>query len=524
MLKRIYGIALFVMVLALAGVVPAFAVPELRAAPPHPDTLVLWVMDQDINTGTALQKLMRKYTQRSGVPVKIRFLDWGTAFAELNKVLATEAGSGTDYPDVLQLGSTWVPYFAKAGLISPLTEMLDAVDTSRFYPEMMKASHIGRDTVVYSIPWFLDVRGFFANERVWLELGLHDSEIETYPQFFGVLRAIAEAKVQNRAGGLVVPFEFGVKDDWTGYQQMSPFLWNFGGDFVAETDSGYRSALADSSTLVGLRHYLKLLHDKDVSPHNLHENSSSAADRFVRSEQLLIFGTPELIRKIEFDTDLGGLMDSPLAKDGIITVAGPKGPFGNHSFVGGSHLTLPKNANPIKRNSAYDLFLFMLRADNIDYYSRQCGFIPPDRGLIRIWMQDPRYNHLIEGLENHGRSTQNIPEWSEIEMSVNGMVSAIAASLLKNAPDVDDEIARFVFDTHQKINSILGYKSLEPEAAVKERVRTLLLQPVDEFKYAKGLGVVKGESEWSIRLIVVISLGVLAVAMMLVYAFRIRKH
>ena len=99
-----------------------------------------------------------------------------------------------------------------------------------------------------------------------------------------------------------------------------------------------------------------------------------------------------------------------------------------------SHLTLPKNANPIKRNSAYDLFLFMLRADNIDYYSRQCGFIPPDRGLIRIWMQDPRYNHLIEGLENHGRSTQNIPEWSEIEMSVNGMVSAIAASLLKNAP------------------------------------------------------------------------------------------
>ena len=41
MLGRIYGIALFVMTLALAGVVPAIAVPELRAAPPPPDTLVL---------------------------------------------------------------------------------------------------------------------------------------------------------------------------------------------------------------------------------------------------------------------------------------------------------------------------------------------------------------------------------------------------------------------------------------------------------------------------------------------------
>lgn len=522
MKKHIFGIALFLVSLALCGT--AQAVPELRAMPTPPDTLVLWVMDQDINAGTALQKLMKKYTRQSGIPVKIRFLDWGSAFAELNKVLVNEAGEGNDYPDVLQLGSTWVPYFAKAGLIKPVDEMIDAVDTSRFYPEAMKSAHIGRDSVVYAIPWFLDIRGFFANERIWLELGLHDSEIETYPKFYGVLRAISEAKVANRQGVEVAPFEFGVKEDWTGYQQMSPFLWNFGGDFVVETEKGYRSALADSLTLVGLRHYLKLLRDQELSPNNLKENSAQSADRFVRAEQLIIFGTSELIRKIEFDTDLGGLMDSPLAKDGIITVAGPKGPFGNHSFVGGSHLTLPKNANPIKRNSAYDLFLFMLRADNIDYYSRQCGFIPPDRGLIRIWMQDPRYNHLIEGLENHGRSTQNIPEWSEIEMSVNGMVSAIAASLLKNAPDVDDEIARFVFDTHQKINSILGYNSSETVAAVKERVRKLLLQPVDEFKYAKGLGVVKGESEWSIRLIVVISLGVLAVAMMLVYAFRIRKH
>ena len=522
MKKRIFGIVLFLMSLALCGT--AQAVPELRAMPTPPDTLVLWVMDQDINAGTALQKLMKKYTRQSGVPVKIRFLDWGSAFAELNKTLVNEAGEANDYPDVLQLGSTWVPYFAKAGMITPVTEMLDAVDTSRFYPEAMKSAHIGRDTLVYAIPWFLDVRGFFANERIWLELGLHDSEIETYPKFYGVLRAISEAKVVNRQGVEVAPFEFGVKDDWTGFQQMSPFLWNFGGDFVVETENGYRSALADSLTLVGLRHYLKLLRDLEISPNNLKENSAQSADRFVRAEQLMIFGTSELIRKIEFDNDIGGLMDSPLAKDGIITITGPKGPFRNFSFVGGSHLTLPKNANPIKRNRAYDLFLFMLRADNIDYYSRQCGFIPPDRGLIRIWMQDPRYNHLIEGLENHGRSTQNIPEWSEIEMSVNGMVSAIAASLLKNAPGVNDEIDRFVLETHQKINNILGYKDAEDATAVKERIRASLSLHVDEHKYAKGLGVVKEESEWSVRLIVVISLGVLAVAMMLIYAFRIRKH
>ena len=523
MLKRIYGIALFVVILAVAGIVPAFAVPELRAAPSHPDTLVLWVMDQDINTGTALQKLMRKYTQRSGVPVKIRFLDWGAAFAELNKVLATEAGPGTDYPDVLQLGSSWVPYFAKAGLISPMTEMLDAIDTSRFYPEAMKSAHIGRDFVVYSIPWFLDVRGFFANERIWLELGLHDSEIETFPQFFGVLRAIAEAEVRNGAGGQVVPFEFGVKDDWTGYQQMSPFLWNFGGDFVAETDSGYRSALADSSTLVGLRHYLKLLHDQEISPHNLHENSSEAASRFVRSEQLIIFGTSELIRKIEFENDIGGLKESPIAKDGLISVSAPSGPAGNFSFVGGSHLALPKNGNRSKRKLANDLFLFMVRADNIDYYSRQSGFIPPDASLIRIWMQDSRYNHLITGLEQNGRSCQNIPEWSEIEILVNAMVSSIARSIAQGDSDVHVATARLVLQTHEKINGIFGHKDAD-HAAVHNRIKNALMQPVEEKKYDKGLSYVSEAPKFSLRLIVVVSLGAVAIILLLVFTIRFRKR
>ena len=524
MFKRIYGIAVLMAAFALCGAVPVHAVPELRAMPSGADTLVLWVMEQDINTGAALQKLMRKYTHQSGIPVKIRFLDWGSAFAELNKVLATEAGTGTDYPDVLQLGSSWVPYFAKSGLIAPVTDLLDVVDTSRFYPEALKSAHIGRDTVFYAIPWFLDVRGFFVNERLWLELGLHDSEIDTYPKFYGVLRAVAESNVANRQGIPVIPFEFGVKDDWTGYQQMSPYLWNFGGDFVVESESGYRSALADSVTLNGLRHYLKHLHDQEISPYNLKENSSQSADRFVRAEQLMIFGTTELIRKVELDNEMGGLMDSPIAKDGLMSVQSPSGPAGSFTFVGGSHLTLPKNGNPAKARRAQDLFLFMLRADNIDFYSRKTGFIPPDKGLIRIWMQDSRYSHLIEGLENHGRSCQNIPEWSEIEMTVNRMVSLIAAAVLKNEPNLSDEIVRLVLETHEKIDQVLGNKNAENRATVKERIRLSLTQPVDETKYEKGFGEVKETSKYGLRPIMLVALGALAVILMLVVAIRFRKR
>lgn len=509
--------------LALVGAVCSHAVPEWRAQPPVADTLVLWVMDQDINTGSSLQKLMRKFSLQSGVPVKIRFVDWSSAFDDLDRTLKTEAGANSDFPDIVQLGSSWVPYFANAGLIAPLSNLVASIDTSRFYSEVMKASHIGRDTTVYSIPWFIDVRGFFVNERLWLELGLHDSEIDNYPKFFGVLQAVARAKVVNGENGLVVPFQFGVKDDWTGYQQVSPFLWNFGGDFIAETDSGYRSALADSLTLEGLRHYLQLLRDQEVSPYNLRENSSQSAIRFVRAEQLMIFGTSELIRKMDFESDLGGLMGSPLAKDGLITVVPPQGPSGSFTFVGGSHLAIPKNASPSKRRHAQELFLFMLRADNIDYYSRHSGFIPSDRSLVRIWMQDPRYSVLIDGLETRGRSNQNIPEWSEIEMMVNTMVNSIGANILEDGADVEEVTSRLVFETHEKMNRVLGYTDTTDRDVLRERIHLSLTQPVEIVRYEKEIGSLK-KSEFSLRVIVVILLGFIGCILLLVAIFHYRKH
>jgi multiple sugar transport system substrate-binding protein len=217
-------------------------------------------------------------------------------------------------------------------------------------------------------------------------------------------------------------------------------------------------------------------------------------------------------------------MDTPLSKDGLITVAMPKGPAGNFTFVGGSHLAFPKNGNPAKVKAAEDLFQFMLRADNIDYYSRRSGFIPPDGSLIRIWMQDARYNHLINGLENNGRSCQNIPEWSEIEMIVNGMVNAVAKNIAENNADVNEVTAKLVLETHEKINKVLKYKDPANSKELLSRVEMSLMQPVEEIKYGKVLGNSEKKSEISLRLVIVLSLGVIAVVLLLVYLVRIRKH
>ncbi|SHL47675.1 MULTISPECIES: extracellular solute-binding protein [unclassified Fibrobacter] len=489
-MNKIFGFFLLV-VFSVA----AFADPELHAVPAK-DTLSLWVMDDGVNSGFALQKITRKYSQQTKKPVKVRFLNWGEAFDELQRVFAMDSSeveaSGAEVPDVVQLGSSWVPYFADAGMISSIDSLLDVVDSTRFYSEAMKATHVGRGKETYALPWFLDVRGLFVNERLWLSMGFNDEDVENFPEFYGTLRSVAKAQLKNGYGRPVTAFEFGVREDWTAQQQMAPILWSFGGDLVVECEvhendssrfSGYRSALVDSASLVGLRHYLKFVRDQEISPNGLRENSSQIADRFVRSEMLMIHGTSEIIRKMEFGSDVGGLMESPLAKDGIAVIPSPKGPAGRFTFVGGSHLALPKllsYRSAQRQKEAADLFLFLLRADNVDQYSRQIGFLPADRSLIHLWAQDSRYYQLINGLEKDGRSFINIPEWREVEVVMNNMVGRIAKSLADTSCDESDEIPRVVLAAHEQIDSLLRHESGLDRDSLWACIRLALMQPVEE--------------------------------------------
>jgi len=495
--KKIFGLFLLVVLSVTAYAVPVFPGATVK------DTLVLWTMDEGVNSGFALQKITRRFTQQSKVPVKVRFLNWGVAYNELTRALSMDSAavveSGTEIPDVIQLGSSWVPTFGAQGLISTVDSLLDVADTTRFYSEAMKSTHVGHGKATYALPWFLDVRGLFVNERLWLSMGFNDEDVEDFPKFFGSLRAIAKDQFKNDAGNTVAPFEFGVHEDWSGQQQMAPILWSFGGDIVVECPadsrpdslagslekSCYRSALADSLSLVGLRHYLKVLRDEEIAPNSLHDNSSQSADRFIRSELMMIFGTSEIIRKIEFGNDLGGLMESPLAKDGIAVVPAPKGPNGRFTFVGGSHLALPRNGiykGAERRRLAIGLFLHMLRADNVDYYSHQIGFLPADKGLMRLWAKDSRYYQLINGLEKDGRSFVNIPEWRQIEVAVNDMVNRIGKILLDRESDPSDGIARQVLETHKKINGILNYNDPADPDSLWACVKLSMLQPVEEFR------------------------------------------
>ena len=472
----------FISVLAFAVAffaMPSSAEPVLQSAP-WSGPLNLWVMDNGVGSQKAVHKLVKKFKRDTGIPVEVRVLNWGNAYTVITEAFAAP-DSVADFPDVLQLGSTWVPHFASVGKIRVLDSILTQIDTSRFYAESFKASHIAGKSDVYSFPWFLDVRALCANEWLWHTLDIQDSDINSVTNFLGSLRAINRGELKNSEMKRVAAFALPGKDDWTGPQQMAPFVWSAGGDFLNCENGACRSGLLDSATLAGFAVYVKILGDEELAPQSLSENSAQNAVRFVNSELLIHYGTSELVRQLEYPEEVGGLRSSAIADDGIMILSAPGNPYSRSTFVGGSHLALTAHDDSVRFQAAENLLTYLLRADNVDAFCRAVGFLPSDRGLISIWNQDRRYSQLIQGLES-GKSFPNIPEWGDIEGVLNQMTNEVGTTLSVNSDKAtrSREIAKLLVKTHKDVNRILHYQEGLDEAAALRQVETVLSAEIPE--------------------------------------------
>ena len=515
-------------IVCLASLVLGYA----AAQPVATDTLSIWVMDNGVGSKIALHRLAKKFYRETGTPVKVTSLSWGEAF---NRISRAFADSNEIAPDVLQLGSTWVPHFAAAGHIRSIDPLMAEIDSARFLGEGLRSAHISGRPEFYAVPWFIDVRGFFVNERLWKELGFDDSDVESYSQFLGVMKTIARADLVTANGVKVTPFALPGKDDWAGQQCMAPLVWSHGGDFVVPAGKGYRSALLDSNTLVGLALYAKIMGDPQMAPYSLSENSADNANGFVRSERVFHYGTSELIKQLDYPEKSGGLANSAIAKDGIKILNMLSGPNGKSSFMGGSHLALGNKKDVSKYGLAERLLVYMLRADNIDAFSRQVGFLPADRSILHIWNRDARYSKLVAGLE-HCRSFPNIPEWGEVENVLIGLSNDMGVLFTKvgNLKKRSAYLAKLVYDANEKINKILGYSVELNEAETLHRTQHIFLQEYKEI-YPKKSTEFIGRDEVqtvdeidcrfiSFKFLGIVVAGILAVCVIVVVCFKKRKR
>lgn len=415
------------------------------------DTISFWAMPNGPDSRNDLEKTLQRFTRETQIPVRLEIIDWSEAFARLNAAFKTG-----NTPDVLQVGSTWVSFFADKKYLAQLNSIAPRVDSLRFLKQSMLSAHIDGKPGIYAFPWFLDIRALLANKRITDSLGIRAEDLATEAQFRGILTYLAQSQFTNAKGFPLIPFGLPGKDDWTGPQALAPFLWSEGGDYIKKVNGKWKSVLLDSASLRGISRYVDILRDTLVAPNSLRENSAQNAARFTTGEQAFLFGTSEIIRKMDIPEAEHGFSDSQLGKAGLAVFSIPGGKLGSKPFFGGSYLAMPTSAKHVK--GAQSLLLFLLRADNLNRYTHSIGFLPPDESVLNVWAKDERYSGLVKDLER-GQSFPNIPEWGAVESELIAMTNDIGAlyrRTQKSGKNSNAGLAALLIKYDARINTALG--------------------------------------------------------------------
>ncbi|PZE22325.1 sugar ABC transporter substrate-binding protein [Paenibacillus xerothermodurans] len=132
-------------------------------------TLNVWAMGEEAKS---LPQLADKFTQENpNIKINVQALPWDTAHDKLITAVASKKG-----PDVLQLGTTWIPEFASANALMDLKAELGSYPEfaeSNFYPGAVATTRQG-DAVV-GVPWYIDTRVLYYRKDLLQSVGYNEA-------------------------------------------------------------------------------------------------------------------------------------------------------------------------------------------------------------------------------------------------------------------------------------------------------------------------------------------------------------
>jgi multiple sugar transport system substrate-binding protein len=282
---------------------------------PQQTKLVWWQFWTDTAIKPTIQEIVRDFeAQHPGVAVELVDLTWADGHDKIS--IAFSSGTG---PDVVELGSDWVPEYSSTGQLLDLTAAIDSVKPDYFMWE--PGLYEGK---TYAFPWILGTRVLFVNPSLLTRAG--------YPSGFvpGNWNELLEAaKKINNLGGDAFGFGCNAAERHRLYKKFLPFLWANGGDILSP--DGKTCLLGSVQAIAALDYYLKLCHS------GLTDTQRRLEDAFLEGKIGFIISGDWLLKRLAAEKP-----DLPFV---TAVIPGPDGP--GASFAGGEYLAInAKSAHP----------------------------------------------------------------------------------------------------------------------------------------------------------------------------------
>ncbi|GGD93188.1 sugar ABC transporter substrate-binding protein [Paenibacillus nasutitermitis] len=128
-------------------------------------TLKIWGMGEEAKSLPELAKIFEE--ENPGIRVKVQALPWDNAHDKLLTAVASRGG-----PDIIQMGTTWVPEIASAKALLDLTPYVDKypeLNPDNFYEGAVQTTKY-EDTFV-GVPWYIDTRVLYYRTDLLKEAG-----------------------------------------------------------------------------------------------------------------------------------------------------------------------------------------------------------------------------------------------------------------------------------------------------------------------------------------------------------------
>jgi multiple sugar transport system substrate-binding protein len=362
--------------------------------------LSFWAMGAE---GEHINYLISKFeTTHPGIKVKVQSIPWGAAHEKLLTAFA-----GQSFPDICQLGNTWVSEFQAIGALLALDSLIvrsAIINKDNYFEGIWNTNVIGRS--VFGIPWYVDTRLLFYRTDILTRVG-YEIPPQTWEEWLDVSRKIKQLwGSDQKRYAVFFPLTFNA---W----QIPVILIMENGGRLLKDNNSY-GAFDDPATIEALKFYLKFFKE-ELSPRNMTEVTNiyhGFADAFFSMMITGPWNVSEMRKRASQITGLWTTSPMPRKKN-------------RNSVAGGSSLVISQNAR--EPEAAWKFIEFLSTPKNQVEFFRLTRDLPAVR---EAWnaseiQADREIKAFYFQLED-AVPTPKIAEWEQIAIKLQEHLERVA--------------------------------------------------------------------------------------------------
>ncbi|WP_235915305.1 extracellular solute-binding protein [Puerhibacterium puerhi] len=310
----------------------------------------------------------------------------------------TTALSGSDSPDLVEIGNTQAAAFTSAGAFVDLTDKYEELGGDDLLPGFVESGSY--EDKFYAAPYYSGARVVVYSTDV-----TKDTPV---PTTWDEYLANIESLSSDTVSGLWTPGK-----DW---RNAMAFVWANGGEMATqESDGTWKGGFSSPEALEGLTQLQKVMTTENLAPADSDETDPQVP--FCAGE-VAYLAAPSWVRwsiAAAEDAEAPGCLSTLGAEDKLSAFAIPGQEAGSYAPVlaGGSNIAIPAKSQ--HQDLAYEALTIML-SDGYQEILAKNGLVPAKVSQAKF-LPDDAFSQASAAAAAAAKLTPASPKWADVEAS-----------------------------------------------------------------------------------------------------------